>query len=225
MTETAETAADGGELGSKPALRGVFHLAATPLALAGAIVLVATASDGRARLALAIYGAALVGLFGVSALYHRVHWRPGPRRWIRRLDHSMIFILTAATYTPFAVLVIQTTLGDVLLAVVWVGALGGVMLNLFWPAQPKWVASLAACALGPALLVSLVPLGQAAGIGAPILVGLGLVLYTAGAAVYGAQRPDPWPRTFGYHEIMHLLVVAAAAVHYAAVAIYAAPGG
>jgi len=215
----------GPDVAQKPKLRGLFHLAATPFAIAGAVVLIATAESGRARFALAVYGCALAALLGVSAVYHSVHWSPGPRKWIRRLDHSMIFVLTAATYTPFALLVIESTLGYVILAVVWVGALGGVLLNLFWPDQPKWLASLAASALGPPLFVALVPIADVTGLGAPILLAAGGVLYLIGAVVYGTQRPDPWPAVFGYHEVMHLLVVAAAALQFAAVAIYAAPGG
>jgi hemolysin III len=215
----------GGEPKPKPQFRGVFHLWAFPVAVAGGVILVASAADGKARLALGIYGAALMALFGVSALYHRIDWEPRPRQWMRRLDHSMIFILIAATYTPFALLVIESTLADVVLAVVWVGAIGGVVLNLFWPNQPKWVASLAATAMAPPLIVALPDLVAATDAGALILLGGGLAVYGVGAAVYAAQRPDPAPAIFGYHEILHVLVIAAAAIQFAAVAIYAAPGG
>jgi hemolysin III len=223
-TQAGPRRASAAELKAKPRFRGVFHLWAFPAALAGGAVLVATADGDSARLALGIYAAALAALLGVSALYHRIDWQPTARQWMRRLDHSMIFILIAATYTPFALLVIDTRLGDVVLAIVWVGALAGVLLNLFWPNQPKWVASLAALALGVPLIVAIPALASAAGAGAPILLGVGGLLYGAGAAVYAAQRPDPLPAVFGYHEILHLLVIAAAAAQFAAIAIYAAPG-
>lgn len=208
----------------KPRLRGVFHQWAFPISLLAGGVLVALASGATERLALAIYAASLSALFGVSALYHRIDWqRPRARAWMRRLDHSMIFTLIAGTYTPIALLVIQSTFGYVMLAVAWGGALAGVVLNLLWANQPKWVAALAVIALGWALAAATPGMVEAAGLGLLALVAAGGALYTAGAVVYARQRPDPAPRVFGYHEIMHVLVIAAAAVHFTAIAIYALP--
>ena len=207
----------------KPRLRGVFHQWAFPVALLAGGLLVVLASSDRARLALAIYAVSLAALFGVSALYHRVEWRPRARAWMRRLDHSMIFVLIAGTYTPFALLVIDSSLGDVLLAVVWAGAAVGVVFNLLWPGQPKWVAALAAVAVGAPLAAAMPALVDAAGPGPLILISLGAVLYCLGALVYAIQRPDPRPSVFGYHEILHVLVIAAALAHFVAIAIYAAP--
>src|SRR5918995_1120727 len=143
----------------KPRLRGVSHFWAFFVALVAGAVLVLTAPSGKATLAAAIYASSLSALFGVSALYHRVDWRPSARRWMRRLDHSMIFLLIAGTVTPFA------------------------------------------------------------------LIALGGALYTAGAVIYARQRPDPNPAGFGYHEIFHVLVIAAAAAHFAAIALFALPAG
>jgi hemolysin III len=209
----------------KPRLRGVFHLWAFPVALLACALLVAGAPDGRARLALSVYAVSLVVLLGVSALYHRVDWSSRARLRMRSLDHSMIFVLIAGTYTPFALLVIESGLGYVVLAIVWAGAAAGVLFNLLWPSHPKWVASLIALAVGAPLAVAFPSLVAAGGAGAGILLAAGAVLYGAGAVVYGTQRPDPIPAVFGYHEILHVLVIAAAIIHFAAVAIYAAPAG
>ena len=207
----------------KPRLRGVSHFWAFFVALAAGAVLVATAPDGRATLAAAIYAGSLATLFGVSALYHRVNWRPAARRWMRRLDHSAIFVLIAGTVTPFALLVMSGPFATALLIAVWAGAAAGIVVELFWVDAPKWATAIVYLSVGwigalgfPAIVVN-------AGIGAGVLIAIGGVLYTAGAVVYARQRPDPNPAVFGYHEIFHVLVIAAAVAHFTAVAIYALP--
>ena len=207
----------------KPRLRGVSHFWAFFVALAAGAVLVATAPNGRATLAAAIYAGSLATLFGVSALYHRVNWRPAARRWMRRLDHSAIFVLIAGTVTPFALLVMSGPFATALLIAVWAGAAAGIVVELFWVDAPKWATAIVYLSVGwigalgfPAIVVN-------AGIGAGVLIAIGGVLYTAGAVVYARQRPDPNPAVFGYHEIFHVLVIAAAVAHFTAVAIYALP--
>ena len=207
----------------KPRLRGVSHFWAFFVALAAGAVLVATAPDGRATLAAAIYAGSLATLFGVSALYHRVNWRPATRRWMRRLDHSAIFVLIAGTVTPFALLVMSGPFATALLIAVWAGAAAGIVVEMFWVDAPKWATAIVYLSVGwigalgfPAIVVN-------AGIGAGVLIAIGGVLYTAGAVVYARQRPDPNPAVFGYHEIFHVLVIAAAVAHFTAVAIYALP--
>jgi hemolysin III len=217
----AEAAAHA--LNEKPRLRGVFHQWAFFVSLGTGTALVLLASGSRATIAAAIYAFSLSALLGVSALYHRVTWRPAARRWMRRLDHTMIFVLIAGTYTPFALLVLHGTIAEVVLVAVWACAAAGIVLNLVWWDAPKpvtaavylstgWIAVLAF----PQLWSGLGPVGFG-------LVVLGGVLYTAGAVVYARRRPDPKPAVFGYHEIFHLLVIAAAACQFAAVAIYALP--
>jgi hemolysin III len=209
----------------KPRLRGVFHQWAFFVSLAGGIALVLLAHGSKATLAAAIYAFSLSALLGVSALYHRVNWRPAARRWMRRLDHTMIFVLIAGTYTPFALLVLHGAVAEIVLVAVWACAAAGLVLNLVWWDAPKpvtaavylstgWIAVLAF----PQLWDGLGPVGFG-------LILLGGVLYTLGAVVYARRRPDPKPAVFGYHEIFHLLVVAAAACQFAAVAIYALPAG
>ena len=177
------------------------------------------AADGtRERVAALVYAFGLAGLFGTSALYHRITWRPRARVWMRRLDHSMIFVLIAATVTPFGLLVLDGHAATVLLAVVWGGALAGVAAASLWPTAPKWVSALVYCAVGWSGVMAMPQLAGYA-VAALVLLALGGALYTAGAVVYALGRPDPAPLVFGYHEVFHTLVVAAAALHFAAVGI------
>ncbi len=172
---------------------------------------------------MSVYALSLSAMLGTSALYHRVTWTPERRRWMRRLDHTMIFVFIAGSYTPFALLVIGGTLGDVVLAVVWASAAGGMVLNLLWDEAPKWFSAVVYISTGWVALVTLPQLWTEGGPGCVALLALGGALYTAGAVIYARRRPDPRPEVFGYHEIFHVLVIAAAAVQYAAVAIYALP--
>jgi hemolysin III len=208
----------------KPRLRGVFHQWAFFVALAGGAMLVLVAPAGRATLATAVYAVSVAALFGVSALYHRITWASArARRWMRRLDHSMIFFLIAGTYTPFALLVFEGTLATAILATVWGGGLAGVVLNLVWIDSPKWVTAVVYIALGWVAVIAFPEMVSKLGVVATVLVGLGSILYTLGAVVYALRRPDPVPAVFGYHEIFHVLVVAAAALQFAVVAFYVVP--
>lgn len=212
-------------LGLKPRLRGVSHQWAFFVSLALGAVLVLTAPSGRAAAAAAIYAACVAVLFGTSALYHRITWRsPSARRWMRRLDHSAIFLLIAGSYTPFAVLVIDGALGDVILAVVWIGAAAGIVLKLVWVDAPKWLTAVIYVALGWVAVAAMPDLLSDLGLTAAAMVALGGVLYTVGAVVYATQRPDPVPTVFGYHEVFHALVIAAAGLQYAVVAFWVLPG-
>jgi hemolysin III len=209
----------------KPRLRGVSHAYAFFVSLACGIALILAASDGRARVAALIYAVAVSALLGTSALYHTVTWRPRARRWMRRLDHSMIFVLIAATYTPVALLALKGGLANTILIVVWAGALGGVVFKLLWIDAPKWLLAAVYVALG---FVSAAVFGELpAAIGWLGVAGLaaGGLLYTVGAVVYASGRPNPWPRVFGYHEVFHALVILAAALHYAVIAFAVLPRG
>ena len=222
----AKTAADEFIARQKPRLRGVSHEWAFFVSLVAGAALVVAAPTARATAAVAIYAASLSALLGVSALYHRINWRrPEIRRWMRRLDHSMIFLLIAGTVTPFAVLVLHGTLANALLIAVWAGAAAGIVVELVWVEAPKWVTALVYVAVGWIGALGFPGIVGNAGLGAGALIAVGGALYTAGAVIYARQRPDPNPAVFGYHEIFHLLVIAAAAAHFAAVAIYALPAG
>jgi hemolysin III len=206
---------------AKPRLRGVSHQWAFFVFLAFGVILVATAPGGRPRVAACVYAASVAALFGTSALYHRIPWASaGARRWMQRLDHSMIYVLIAGSYTPFALLVLHGATATVILVAVWAGAVAGIVLKLAWLDAPKWLTALAYVLLGWVALAAFPQLAAGLGPIATALVAVGGVLYTAGAAVYARGRPDPVPAVFGFHEVFHALVIAAAALQYAVVAFY-----
>jgi hemolysin III len=210
---------------ARPRLRGVSHQWAFYFSLIAGLALVIAAPGGRATLASAIYAVSVAALFGTSALYHRVTWPSiSARRWMRRLDHSMIFLLIAGTYTPFALLVLDGTLAVVILSVVWAGALGGIVLKLVWIDAPKPLVALLYVLLGWVAVAAFPDLLDGLGVTSMVLVAAGGLLYTAGAVVYTLGRPDPVPTVFGYHEIFHALVIAAAALQYAVIAFFVVPG-
>jgi hemolysin III len=209
---------------SRPRLRGVSHQWAFFVSLVLGLALVLAAPAGTPRLASAIYAFSVAALFGTSALYHRISWASTTaRRWMRRLDHSMIFVLIAGTYTPFALLALHGTLATVILVVVWAGAAGGIVLKLLWIDAPKWLVAVIYVALGWVAVAAFPDLVEELGITGTAMVAAGGVLYTAGAVVYALRRPDPAPTVFGYHEIFHALVIAAAALQYAVVAFFVIP--
>jgi hemolysin III len=208
---------------NRPQLRGVSHQWAFFISVVLGVVLVVQAPPGRATIAAAVYAACVALLFGISALYHRVTWQANTRRWMRRLDHSAIFLMIAGTYTPFALLVLDGTLANVVLAVVWAGALGGIVLKLLWIDAPKWLAALMYVLLGWVAVAVTPDLFGELGITAGVMVALGGLFYTVGAVVYALRRPDPVPTVFGYHEVFHALVIAAAALQYAVIAFWVIP--
>jgi hemolysin III len=211
--------------GIKPRLRGVSHQWAFFVSVATGVALVLAAPSGRATAAVSIYAFSVAGLFGASALYHRINWSTtGARRWMRRLDHSMIFLLIAGTYTPFAVLALHGPLATAILIVVWAAALGGIVLKLAWIDAPKWLVALIYVAIGWVALAAFPQLLDKLGVTATAMVAAGGLLYTVGAIVYARKRPDPSPTVFGYHEIFHALVILAAALQYAVVAFWVLPG-
>ncbi len=198
----------------KPLLRGVSHEIAAAAALFAWGALALAAGPSRARAAANVYGASLFTLFFVSALYHRPTWAPRARLLMRRLDHSAIFVLIAGTYTPFCLLLPPAT-GLPLLSVVWGGAAAGVLRAVLWVRAPKALATAIYVLLGWAVVPVVPALRSALGAGAISLLLSGGAAYTLGAVVYATRRPDPFPRVFGYHEVFHALVVAAAACHFA----------
>jgi hemolysin III len=206
-----------------PRLRGVLHAYAFWLAAVAAVTLVALAPDARARVASAIYGAGLCALFAASGLYHRWRWSPRWKPLLRRLDHSTIYVFIAASYTPVGLLVLHGTLSVVVLTSVWAGAALGVGFALAWIEAPRVLVAASYLAVGWVAIVAVPELLRVAGVTAFVLFVTGGVLYSLGATVYAARRPDPWPRTFGFHEIFHALVVAAAVVHFVAMAGWVVP--
>jgi hemolysin III len=204
----------------RPRLRGVLHQYSFFVSVVLGAGLVLAASGAGERVAAAIFAATLATMFGVSALYHRVVWAPRARRWMRRLDHASIYLLIAGTYTPFALLALDGAWRWTILPIVWGGALVAIVAKVAWVDAPKWLAAAIAVVLGWVGVVALPELLDHTGVTGIMLLGLGGVLYTAGAVVYASRRPDPVPMVFGYHELFHALVTVAAACQFAAVAIF-----
>ncbi len=205
----------------RPRARGWIHWYS---ALAGAVlgamlvVLAATTVGAVAALAAAVYALTLLGLFGISATYHRHTWvSVRARTWMKRADHSMIFVFIAGTYTPLAVLAIPGTTGRVLLIIVWAGAAGGVGLKMLLPHSPRWVGVPFYVALGWVAIFAMPELLANGGMAVIVLIITGGLLYTVGAVFYAIRRPNPWPGTFGYHEVFHAAVTVAALCHYVAI--------
>jgi len=207
-----------------PRLRGLLHAHAAWVAAAAAVLLIALAPTGEARVAALIYGAAMIALFSASALYHRWRGNPQWKPWLRRLDHSTIFVFIAASYTPIGLLVLDGTLGTVVLISVWAGAAAGVALSLAWISAPRLLVAACYVALGWVAVVAFPQLLDRAGVAPFVLLAVGGALYSLGAAVYACRKPDLWPKTFGFHEVFHALVVAAVLVHFIAMAGWVVPG-
>lgn len=206
----------------KPRFRGVSHEWAFFLSIGLGVALLAWAETTIQLVAVLIYSISLCGLFGTSALYHRINWRTSrARMMMRRLDHSMIFLLIAGTVTPFALLTMDGTWSTAILVAVWTAAALGILIELIWTSSPKWVSALIYIAVGWIGAVAFPHIIGTAGIWAGLLVAAGGLLYTVGAVVYATGRPDPNPALFGYHEIFHLFVIGAAGLHFAAIAFFA----
>lgn len=206
----------------RPALRGWLHAITVLAVVAGAAVLLLVADSARAYVGGAIFAASLFLLYGTSATYHRVHWRPTARQVVKRLDHAMIFVLIAGTYTPLC-LQVSLAWGIPMLSVVWGIAGAGIVLKLLWPDGPRWLSVALYVALGWLALAAVSELVTWFSAVELAMLGIGGALYTVGGVVYAIRRPDPWPRVFGYHEIFHLFVVAGSALHYSLVVIYVLP--
>jgi len=201
-----------------PILRGVSHQWAFWFALAAAVGLVAFAPPGVARIAALVYGAGLCAMLAASALYHRYKCGPRMRSVLCRIDHIAIYLFMGASYTPVALLVLDGTVRWAVLGSVWAGCLGGVALSVAWVTAPRVLFALTYLALGWVVVIAFPQLVSELDAAPLVLFGAGGVLYSAGAVIYTLQRPDPWPRTFGFHEIFHALVIAAAVTHFVAMA-------
>ena len=201
-----------------PRLRGVFHLYAFFGAVVAGVMLLVLADGYLERFAVWVYVAALAAMFGASALYHRFPWRSAAARLrARRLDHAMIFVFIAGTYTPFALLEFRGAARSVVLAVVWVGAIVGLALELAWIHAPRWISALLYLTVGWVGVIAFPQLFPALGVAPAVLVIVGGALYSLGALAYATTWPNPLPSLIGFHEVFHLLVVAAAVTQFVAV--------
>lgn len=200
---------------AKPTWRGWIHAATFPIAIATGVVLIVLADGPVAKAAVSVFMASSLVLFGISALYHRINWKPKTKQLFRRLDHANIFLLIAGTYTPIALLALPLDKGIVLLIAVWTGALLGIGFRVFWINAPRWLYVPLYVLLGWAAVMYVVDIAHA-NIAAMVLVIVGGLMYTLGAVIYGLKRPNPLPGTFGFHEIFHSLTVLAFLCHWTA---------
>ena len=202
----------------KPRLRGWLHAGMAPIALLAGIVLIVLAPSQNGRITAAVFTVTAFLLFGTSAVYHRGNWSPRATDWLKRFDHSNIFLIIAGSYTPFALLLPRDQATTMLL-IVWLGAIGGVLFRVFWVRAPRWLYVPIYVALGWVAVFYIGPLWTYGGAAVVALVIAGGLLYTLGAVVYGIKRPDPSPRWFGYHEVFHTLTILAFITHYIAASI------
>lgn len=203
----------------KPRLRGVLHEAAFAVSLVTGTVLICLADGSRERVAASIYGASVALLFGTSAAYHRGTWSPRAHALMARLDHSMIFLLIAGTYTPFCLLLLDGTTRWVVLSVVWAGAVTGIVLRNTVRQPARWLFVGLYLGLGWVALAIVPDVLRRGGPAVLVLLLLGGLFYSAGAVVYARRKPDPSPRWFGFHEVFHALTLAAFVTHYIAVSV------
>jgi hemolysin III len=212
---------------AKPKLRGWLHLAISPLTLAAGIVLIALSPDSTTRWGSAAFSASALVLFTVSAIYHTGTWSPRVWAFLRRFDHANIFVLIAGSYTPLTLILLHGTQRTLLLATVWACAVLGVVFRVFWTDAPRWLYTPIYISMGWVAIFFLPAfahgaadrLGTSIGTAVMVLVAAGGALYTLGGVVYGFQRPNPWPRWFGFHEVFHTFTILAFVTHYVGISL------
>jgi len=200
-----------------PRWRGRLHQIAFFVSLPMGAALVALARTGEARAAAAVFSVGLAGVFGVSAAYHRGRWSARAKVWMRRFDHSMIYVLIAGSYTPFCLLVLDGATGLVLLSIVWAGALIGIAMKMVKPLGLEKLTAFLYIALGWVAVFALPQMVRGLSGAAAALVVAGGLLYTLGAIALASHRPDPRPTVFGYHEVWHASTIGASLCHWFAV--------
>lgn len=198
----------------------MLHLIAFPVAVVAGTLLVTVVADGRtARVGSAVFALSAAILFGVSAVYHRGTWDDRTRAILRRLDHANIFLMIAGTYTPLTLSLLDGTSRVVVLAVVWIGAIAGMVFRVVWLSAPRWLYTPFYVALGWVAIGVLPEMWREGGATIVILLAIGGIAYSIGAVVYGLRRPDPVPTVFGYHEVFHSCTLIGFACHYVAAAL------
>jgi len=203
----------------KPKLRGWLHLGMAPVVLLAGLALMVLTPTVVGRIGVAVYLVAAMQLFGTSAAYHRGEWAP---RWyavLRRLDHANIFAFIAGTYTPLALMLLDAAQATLLLVLIWSVALAGITFKMLWMSAPRWLYTALYLAMGWLAVGWIGQFWVAGGPAVVLLIGLGGLVYTAGAVVYANKRPDPSPTWFGYHEVFHACTIVAALCHFAAIVI------
>jgi hemolysin III len=209
----------------RPLLRGVFHQVGFSASLVVGTLLIVGADGARRHVAAAVFAGAVAACFGASALYHRITWTPGMRLWMRRVDHAGVYLLIAGTYTPVCLLVLRGDWRLIVLTTVWGCAAAAAIFKFVWVDAPKWLAAALGIMLGWAGVVVLPQLATRLNPAAVTLLGVGGLIYTAGAIVYARRRPDPIPTVFGYHELFHVLTLIAVSCQYVAIAFFVIQAG
>jgi hemolysin III len=210
----------------KPRMRGMLHLYGFFVAVVSGIVLcaLALARPGVAPIiSCGIYSLTVCAMFGVSAAYHRRVWTERGYLVMKRLDHTMIFIFIAGTYTPLSVLLLPSGTATVILAIVWGGGILGAVMKVIWPTAPRWLGAPIYIALGWVAVAVVPGLLDHGGAVVVVLLFVGGAFYSAGAIIYALRKPNPWPAHFGHHEIFHAFTLIAALCHHVAIyfALYA----
>jgi hemolysin III len=203
---------------ARPLLRGWLHLVCFFLAIPAGVAIVAWAETGEARIGAAVYAVGLVALFGVSGSYHRGRWSAAARRRMQQLDHATIFVMIAGSYTPLCLVALRGWVAPVLLVAAWLGATAGIVLAFRGGRRARVAKGTLYIALGWVSIVATPQLLTHLGAAELVLIAVGGVLYTVGAIFLATRWPDPFPRVFGYHEVWHVLVVAAVVCHFVAIA-------
>ncbi|GAA3590735.1 hemolysin III family protein [Klugiella xanthotipulae] len=208
-------ASDTAPVEVKPTWRGWIHAGTFPVTIIAGVVLIVLAEGTVATWAATVFTLSSMLLFGNSALYHRVNWRPAVKKVFKRIDHANIFVLIAGTYTPLALLALPPEKGILLLVLVWAGAVLGIGFRVFWLAAPRWLYVAIYILLGWAAVMYMGDLFRVSPT-MMVLVIVGGLCYTAGAVIYGLKKPNPVPGVFGFHEIFHTLTVIAFLCHWVA---------
>jgi hemolysin III len=204
---------------AKPKLRGWLHAATSPLAIAAGIVLICLSPTVTTKVGSALFAGTAILLFTVSGIYHRGTWSPKWWAFLRRFDHANIFLLIAGSYTPFVLLLLHGGARIGMLTMVWTGAILGVAFRILWTDAPRWLYTPLYVLLGWAAIFYAHDFATGGGAAVITLIAVGGGLYTLGGLVYGLKKPDPFPTGFGFHEIFHVLTIAAFVCHYVAVSI------
>jgi hemolysin III len=214
---------DSINLAFKPRFRGGIHGVSAVAAASLIVPMVFSVSGVKERLVMLLFSVSITLLLGVSALYHRIDWNIGTERWIRQLDHSLIFVAIAATNTPIAVFALSPWSGKFILFIVWGGSAVGIAIRFFFPDISSKAIAVPYILVGWSLVLVVADAWRNLGVWGSILIFVGGISYTLGAAVFAFQKPDPWPRTFGFHEVFHSLTFLGVSLHYCAIAFIVAP--
>jgi hemolysin III len=209
----------------KPRMRGLSHYYAFFISLATGALLIATAPRGLATWTALVYALSVSAMLGASSLLHRGSWNPEQARVVTKLDHTCIYLLIAGTYTPISLIAMSGVIRVLVFSAVWLGAIAGIALEWVWYRPPRGWVTTNYIVVGWVALIALPQLWTSLGVAGFFLVLLGGISYTVGAVIHAAQRPDPWPEVFGYHELFHVFVLVALVLHFAAIAFVVLPKG